>query len=330
MPDIEKLLADKSKLIDAEIAAVFPKHGIANLNDAIWYHLGTGGKRIRPVLAIITCEALGGNSKQALPFAAACEILHNWFLVHDDIEDGDRMRRDKSAVWVKYGLAHGINVGDYMAQKVYELILRSKKYGVSDTVICKLIDAMITTTMKTAEGQAIDLNMRNDDNPNEKDYMLAVLGKTGYYFAVPMLGGAIIAGADKKILDKIADFGSKAGPAFQIADDVLDLTEGKGRGEIGRDIKEGKRSMLVIHCLSKCKQDEKARLIDILNKPPEHTSNEEVAFVKTLFERYGSLDYAKNKAKHLIAEAKVEAKSLPKELAKSLILIADYLIERKK
>ena len=84
--DIEKMLSGKGKLINKEIAAVFPKKGIANLNDAVW-HAVPGGKRIRPILAIITCEALGGNSKQVLPFAAACEVLHNWLLVHDDIED---------------------------------------------------------------------------------------------------------------------------------------------------------------------------------------------------------------------------------------------------
>jgi len=101
--DIEKLLIDRGKLIDKEIESVFPKKGIDNLYDGIWYHLNTGGKKIRPVLAIITCEALGGKSKMVLPFAAACEVLHNWLLVHDDIEDGDRIRRDKPTVWAKYG-----------------------------------------------------------------------------------------------------------------------------------------------------------------------------------------------------------------------------------
>ncbi len=327
--DIEALLTKKSKLIDAELAAVFPKKGIANLNDAIWYTL-PGGKRIRPILAIMTCEALGGNSKQVLPFAAACEILHNWMLVHDDIEDSDKMRRDKPTVWVKYGVPHGINIGDYMSEKVYELILRSSKYGVNDKVICRLIEAMLNAAIKTSEGQAMDMNLRENNNPTEKDYMKTVIGKTAYYFTVPMIGGAIIAGAGKKILDKIIEFGRHAGPAFQITDDLLDLTEGKGRGEIGRDIKEGKRSILVVHCLSRCDSDEKASLLNILNKNPEDTSSEDVAFVKSLFEKYGSIDYAGDKAKRLIKEAKNAIKGLPAELRENLAFMADYLIERKK
>ena len=100
----ENIIKQKSKLIDEEIEKVFPKDSIPNLYDAAWYHMGTGGKRLRPVLAVMTCEALGGNAQKAVPFAAACEVFHNWMLVHDDIEDGDRVRRDKPAVWVKYGL----------------------------------------------------------------------------------------------------------------------------------------------------------------------------------------------------------------------------------
>ena len=130
MIDIEKLSAEKAGLIDRELGRVLSGK-IPNLHDAISYHMGTGGKRLRPLLAILTYEALGGDKtkgsaegvNRVLPFAAACELLHNWFLVHDDIEDGDTTRRDRPAAWVKYGLAHGINVGDYMAQKVFELII---------------------------------------------------------------------------------------------------------------------------------------------------------------------------------------------------------------
>src|SRR3989344_3999682 len=170
--DIEKLTKEKYHLIDGEMNAVF-NGNIPNLHDAIQYHMETGGKRLRSILAITTYEALGGRDEKILPFAAACEVLHNWFLVHDDIEDADRVRRDKPAVWVKYGLAHGVNVGDYMAQKVLELILNSGKYGVDDEKIMELLDAMVRTSVKTSEGQAMDISMR-DSMPAEGDYMKMV------------------------------------------------------------------------------------------------------------------------------------------------------------
>src|SRR3989344_4415150 len=328
--DVERIIDEKYSLIDAEISRAFPKKGISNLYDAVWYHLDTGGKRIRPALAIITCEALGGDAKKILPFAAACEILHNWLLVHDDIEDQDRIRRNKETVWVKYGIAHGINVGDYMSHKVFELILNSKNYGLDDKTILKLVEIIINTTVKTAEGQSMDINLRNSDNPSEKMYMEMAKAKTAYYLTVPMIGGAIIADADDRLIQKIIEYGEKIGPAYQISDDILDLTEGKGRKEVGRDIKEGKKSILVIHCLSKCSNDEKKKLLSILNKDPAKTTKTDVDYVKRLFLKYGSIEYARKKAKNLSADAKGEVKDFPPRLRDLLNYFADYLVEREK
>ncbi len=326
--DIENELSENGKLIDKEIEAVFPKSIIPNLHDAVHYHLGTGGKRIRPALAIATCKALGGETEKVIPFAAACEILHQWILVHDDIQDGDIVRRNKPTVWAKYGLAHGVNIGDYMAQKVYELILRSRNYGVSNETVFRLIDAIVAAATKTAEGQAMEMNLRKNDNPSEKDYMEMVTGKTGHYLTIPMVGGAVVAGADEKIIGKILEFGSYVGPAFQITDDVLDLTIGKGRDEIGRDVKEGKRSMLVVHCLEKCGADERKNLLDMLNK--KEKTDADVLAVKALFEKYGSVEYAERKAKELVARAKNTTRELPLALRNVLNDFADYLVERKR
>jgi geranylgeranyl pyrophosphate synthase len=320
-------LSEKLPLIEREIAVVFPKHGLPNLQDAVWYHMDTGGKKLRPLLAIATCEALGGSARQIAPFAAACEVLHNWFLVHDDIEDGDKMRRDRPAVWVKYGLAHGINVGDYMSQKVFELILNSKKYGVDNEKIFRLTEAMVKTSVKTAEGQTMDINLRNNNAPSEEDYMEMVMGKTGHYLTVTMIGAAIVADRGE-IIPHLLEFGQYIGPAFQIADDVLDLTEGKGRGETGRDIKEGKRSILVVHCLQHCSAAEGEKLISILNKPPEHTTAADVDEVKKLFEKYDSIEYARRKAHELQKSALISAKKIP-ELYELLEFFADKLVNRR-
>jgi geranylgeranyl pyrophosphate synthase len=324
--DIEKLLDEKAWLIDSELEAVFPRD-IKNLHDAVWYHLETGGTRIRPVLAIITCEALGGDIRQVLPFAAACEVFHNWCLVHDDIMDSDIIRRSKPAVWVKYGLPHGINVGDYMSEKVYELILRSKNYGVDNETVFKLLSAMNETARKTSEGQALDVNARNAI-PTERDYMELATLKTAYYLTVPILGGAIVAGADDSIIEKIREFGMYAGPAFQIADDFLDLTKGKGRKEIGRDIKEGKKSLLMVHCIENCSKSEKKKLISMLDKPADKKTKKDVDYVKGLFEKYGSVDYAKMRAEDLAAKAKKPIKTFPVELKELLEEFADYLVQR--
>ena len=327
--EIERILAEKGQLIDEELEAVFPKNNIPNLHDAVWYHLETGGKRIRPALAIATYEALGGKDNRIIPFAAACEIFHQWCLVHDDQMDADVMRRDKPSVWMKYGAAHGINIGDYMSEKVYELILRSKNYGVGNEIIFKLLDAMVATAVKTSEGQAMDVNFR-DAMPAEKDYIEMVTLKTAYYLTVPMVGGAMLAGADESLIKKLREFGMYAGPAFQIADDILDLTKGKGRGETGRDIKEGKKSILVIHSMGRCSSAERKKMLAILKKPAGKTTAKDVSFARSLFVKYGSVDYARKRSEELISKAKNTIKDFPEELRNILNEFADYLVRREK
>lgn len=324
--DIEEIISSKGHMIDEAIEKVF-RGDVPNLYDAVRYHMATGGKRVRPVLAIVTYEAFGGNAARIIPFAAACEVLHNWILVHDDIEDGDRVRREKPTVWVKYGLAHGVNVGDLMAHKVFQLLLMSQ---FDEKTVLKLVEATVTAAIKTAEGQAMDINMRGNNAPTEKDYMEMVTGKTAHYLTLPIAGAAVAAGAGQATISSIIEFGRFIGPAFQITDDVLDLTEGKGRGEIGRDIKEGKRSILAIHCLSKCTEEEKERILKILNKPPEETSDADVMFVKKTFEKYGSVDYAKEKGEGLASEARKIAGTMPPRLAEILNFFADYLVRRQR
>lgn len=328
--DLDAIIRQKSQLIDSEIEKVFPKNGIPNLHDAVWYHLGTGGKRLRPILAIMTCEALGGDANKVLPFAAACEIFHSWCLIHDDIVDGDRVRRGQPAVWVRHGLAHGINTGDLMAQKVFELVLRSRLYGVPEATVLRLADLMAATGAKTAEGQAMDINFKANDAPTEAEYMRIAEMKTAYYMTAPMIGGAVIAGADDAVTERILAFGRLAGPAFQIADDVLDLTEGKGRRETGRDIKEGKRTLLVVHALAHCTSSEKEQLLRILNTPVEQTSDADVAYVRALYEKHGSIAHAQQRAAELIRASKAVIEPLPPKLREMLDFFGDYLIARKK
>jgi geranylgeranyl pyrophosphate synthase len=328
--DVERILAEKGSLIDKEFEKFIPKRDGDNLYEAVWYHMGTGGKRIRPVLALMACEAMGKDMKKAIPFAAACELLHNWLLVHDDIEDGDEVRRNQPTIWKKYGIPHAINIGDLMSQKVFQIILDSKKSGVDDKTTMKLLNLIAETAIRTAEGQAMDIGMRATDSPTEEEYMEMVIAKTGYYLMAPIIGGAMIGGAKDKHVDAIIEFGRHAGPAFQIADDILDLTEGKGRGEIGRDIKEGKRSIILINCLPKCTAGERKHIIDVLNRPPAHTSNEDVKFVKAMFERYRAIDYSMKKAEELMEKAKEAIEPLPDGLREVLEMFADYLISRKK
>jgi len=325
---MEKLLEERGKIVDEFIEKIIQRNKNSVLYDAVWYHLKSGGKRIRPALCLLTCKLLGGEEKKALPFAAACELLHSWALIHDDIEDGDTVRRNKPAVWVKYGLAQGINIGDFLNGKVYECIFKSKEYGIDNETILKLIKVLTQVVISTTEGQAMDINFRSRRDVSEEEYMEMAKKKTGNYLVLPIIGGTIIAGKEEYI-ETLRKFGEYIGPAFQIRDDLIDLTEGKGRGEIGCDIKEGKRSLLVIYTASRCNKEEKEKLYEILDKPREKTTKQDIEFVINLFKKYRAFEYAQNKAEGLIREGIKVIEKLPEEVKNFLESVAVFIVKRK-
>ncbi|MFW5915563.1 MAG: polyprenyl synthetase family protein [Planctomycetota bacterium] len=280
---------------------LFPRNRSDHLSAPFWHHMETGGKRIRPALCLLCCERLGGRDENALPFAAAVEILHNMLLIHDDLEDGDRIRRDRPAVWVKYGMENAVNVGDYMLGRAYSAIHRTP---MDDSTITRLTAAFTRTYERTCRGQALDMNTRADPDLTVGDYLEMVRLKTGDYLALGMVGGAIIAGLSDQEIAPICALGSSMGPAFQIRDDVIDLTRGKGRGgSVGNDIREGKPSILYAHALSEADPRTRQRLIRIMSRGRDETSEEDVQWVISLYRNLGSLEFADNRAEELVAEA---------------------------
>ena len=324
--NFNEILSEKSLLIDEILEKCFSGN-VENLHNAIKYHMDTGGKRIRPSISIACAELMGVDKEKIIPFAASCEVLHNWFLVHDDIEDGDEIRRDKPTVWKAFGIPHAINVGDYMSEKVYETILMSRDRGVPDSVILDIIDSVVKTNEETAIGQTLEINMREKDDVNEEEYMKMVTKKTAYYLTLPIIGAMIIAGKNKEEIDAVIKYGMLVGPAFQIIDDVLDMTLGKGRGEIGRDVKEGKKSILIIKCLEVCSEEDRNELISILNKPVNETTNEDVQRVLEVFNKNNVIENSKEKAYDMITKAK-QIEGMPEELIEILKYFADYMVKR--
>lgn len=327
--DFRNILSEKSALVDKEIVKIMPRDcGVPNLQDAAWYALSAGGKRLRPTMCLLVAEALNGDMKQALRFGVAIELLHNFLLVHDDIEDGDLVRRNSPAVWVKYGLPHGINIGDFLLAQVYRSISSLRQLDVKDSKIVDLLDEVTNCLIETGEGQAIEINARLRTDLTEDEYLQIVRKKTAAYLTIPMIGAAIIAGAPDNILSAIRRYGHFVGPAFQIIDDAIDLTEGKGRGEKGCDIKEGKPSFMVVHVANKCTETEKTKLFEILKKPREMKTASDISWVTDLFEKYDAISIAQKKAADLVGQGKEAISSLPIHLRNVLNGLADFAVER--
>lgn len=323
---LDEAIARSSRLVDQRLAETLPRRPGEVLFDALDYHLSTGGKRLRPALCLLTCEALGGRTEDALDFAVAVELLHNMFLVHDDVEDGDEVRRDRPALWVKYGLAHAVNAGDYLLGAAYQAVLRAPG---DPARRCRLLDAFNATVLRTIEGQALDIASRADPNWTVEAYRHMVELKTGWYLSLGMVGAAILAGAGDAAVAHLEAFGRCAGPAFQVRDDVLDLTPGKGRGgQIGSDVREGKASILYAHALQAAAPDERERLVAIMARPRPETTDADVAWVLDLYRRTGALEFARRFSEDLLREAKAHIAALPLRPGERLTALADHLIGR--
>ena len=249
-------------------------------------HLNTGGKRLRARLALSATSALNGNIDSALYWAAAVELLHNATLIHDDIQDGDKVRRGKPTTWVNHGKAQAINAGDLMLMLPFLAI--SQMNG-SDTIRWKLSRKLAEQAAKTVRGQVEELDIVKDQRLSRERYFRSVQGKTGGFFTLPIEGAALISGLDEDKSTEIGNAFLDLGVMFQLQDDVLDLYGDKGRKQKGADIYEGKPSILVLHHLDLHPEDHDY-VWGILSKEREETTEEEVLALIQLFQTSGALD----------------------------------------
>ncbi len=328
--DIRSLLKEYAQEVEDLLAREMPPDSAPFISDGVWYQFSSGGKRIRPALCLLTCAQLGGDPKKALPFALAAEILHNFLLIHDDIEDGDTIRRDQKTLWAHLGIANAINVGDFLISSAYRILLRSP---LEANRLLKLVDIFSMTFQRTVEGQALDINLRGSESLTLEGYYRIVQLKTAYYLTFNLVGGAVVAGINSQVIEQLWELGRCLGPAFQIRDDTIDMTEGKGRGgEIGCDIREGKPSIFFAFALMQIPRGDPRRLtlLEIIRKPREETTPRDVDAAIQLYRSIKAFEFAEEESKKLLQQAfdiidRLPLESNGKELFRS---IGQFMIER--
>jgi geranylgeranyl pyrophosphate synthase len=254
-------------------------------------HLATGGKRLRARLALATLQALGGDRVDAVPWAAATELLHNATLVHDDIQDGDPMRRGRPAVWSRHGVNQAINVGDLMLMLPYRAVSRVQT---TDAIRWALADALARYAEEVVRGQSAELDLLSRGRFDWESYSEAVEGKTAALFALPVYGSARLAGLSKEDADALAYQMRSIGLLFQVADDVLDLYGDKGREAPGSDLREGKVSALVVEHLTLHPED-RTWLLGLLATDRDKTPADEVERAIAAFRDRGALESVWNR-----------------------------------
>jgi geranylgeranyl pyrophosphate synthase len=353
--DIERFLEEKAPLIDKAIEKYMPREFSENsvlfkvnpplyssnleaLNKGIaeptWEILDRGGKRWRPALFLLICEALGKNSEDCLDFAIIPEVVHNGTLIVDDIEDSSELRRGKPCTYKIYGVDVAVNAGNAMYYLPL-LPLMEKKARFPAETLRDIYEVYVQEMINLSLGQAMDImwhrGIANADNLNEEDYLQMCAYKTGTLARMAAKISAVLAGANKELVEKLGCFAESIGVAFQMQDDVLDLTGkefAKKKGGVGQDITEGKRTLMVIHTLKNASNADRKRLIQILNM---HTSDQNLRDEAiALMQKYNAIEYVKRTAARIVAESWHEVdKLLPKSEAKEkLKAFAEFLIKR--
>ena len=280
------------------------------LYDLVGDYPRRGGRAFRPSLCIATARAFGSSLDMALRTAVSIELMHNAMLIHDDIQDESEQRRGKPAMHITEGVPIAINVGDMLSLLSMRPLL-DNRHVLGPQLSLRILEETERMARESAEGQALELGWRRDNVTDvaEADYLLMVLKKTCWLATIhPSRMGSLIGARGTLDLDRSIRFGFFLGAAFQIQDDLLNL-EGDATAygkELAGDIREGKRTLMLIHLLEAATVVERDRLRSFLGQPRRQRADQDVAWVRERMDSYGCLDYARQVAHGLAGAARHE------------------------
>jgi geranylgeranyl diphosphate synthase type I len=273
------------------------------LLDPIWDFLNRGGKRWRPILFLLIVESVGGDVEKLKDFAIVPELIHNGSLIIDDIEDEGELRRGKPCLHKTFGIDVAVNVGNFM-YFLPLIVFKKNKNNFNSDILLGAYNVYAQEMINVHMGQGTDIfwHKGNAEEISENEYFQMCIFKTGCLSRMAAKLAVVLSGKDKELAEKVGRVAEAMGVAFQIQDDVLDITD---------DVKEGKRSLMVIYTLKKASDKDKKRLIEILNKHTEDV--DEIREAISIMEKYNSIKYAKNTAKNIIADAWQDTDKVLKE-----------------
>ena len=288
------------------------------------------GKRIRPLLCLLAAEAYGADATKALRAALAIEHFQSAALIHDDIADESELRRGEPCLHKQLGVGLAINVGDLALTWLVKQLLDDEH--LDDSLKISVLKELMNMELMTLEGQALDLAWSQFEEYSiiEHDYLFMAQHKTAYYSAaIPLVIGALIAGADKSELSKLKEFGLRCGLAFQIQDDILNVKPSpKKNKDLYSDLQEGKRTLIVLRALEVLDADKSWRLRELLEKP-ENDADEILEMVTLLYQAKAP-QYAHEFANKLLVESLeiLSTLSIDDAYKKLLQGMAEFFVER--
>lgn len=337
----ETLVAEMVPAVEAEMRAILQPGsdtvgGAGELYGMMQYHMGwldaglqpvsaATGKRIRPVLCLLSCGAAGGDWQQAIPAAAAVELLHNFTLIHDDIQDGSPTRRGRDTVWQIWGVPQAINAGDAMFALAHRALYRLAERGVEPAIVVEAARRFDDTCLVLTEGQYHDMRFESRDEVQVDEYLSMIGGKTAALLALCSELGALIAGAGRETVSHYAAFARDLGLAFQVRDDILGIwgDEAAIGKSAATDVETRKKTLPVLYGLAQSQA-----LRDLYGR--KENGDNFVAEVVALLDEAGARDYAQQEAARYSSSAlhHLEASGADGENGRALLELANRLLRR--
>ena len=318
---IVQLIADDLSAVEAKLT----EHTASEytfVDMAVQHVVEGGGKRLRPILVVLSAKACGYEGSEAHTLAAVVELIHVASLVHDDVLDEAAIRRGRETLQTKWGNKVAVLVGDYLHARVLSMLVSRRS---DDPAMAILAD----TTQAMCEGEVIHAYKSGDFDISEAEYLKIISFKTGKLIAASCTLGAHLGATDTQQVEALTIYGQQIGTAFQIVDDLLDFTEDPdklGKDAFG-DLREGKLTFPIIYARSVCDDDEKHKLEKVLH--PDTDRAEAIAFVKSLFQRYSVEEHCLKVAQDYADRAKAALATLPETPARiALEQLADYVVSR--
>ena len=294
----------------------------------ILYSMSGGGKRIRPTLLMLACEAFGGDVQQALPAAAAVEMFHNFTLLHDDIMDNAEVRRGKPSVYASWGNNVAILSGDAMMICSYRLLSK-----VPSEKLASIMEIFTTTALQVCEGQQYDMDFESRQKVSVVEYMHMIELKTSVLLAGAAAIGAVLGDASEEDCRQIYRYALELGLAFQLQDDLLDSygTQEELGKRSGGDILEGKKTCLMLNAMSRATEEDR-EVLRSTHLDKSLSEDEKIARVKAIYDKY-DIPHLINQQISLRfdrALSILDSLAIPKERTEHLRVFAQNLMGRKK
>ncbi len=325
MNDLKKkalsLVADDLAEIEKELERNLTPY-LDVVKEAASHILFSGGKRLRPLLMVLSSRICGYTGKYDKTFSVIFEYLHAASLLHDDLVDEATLRRGKKVANLIWGNSIAVLVGDFLLARVLSIAAKTKQMDI--------ISVIGDVTENMSQGEIHQLIIKGNLDLSEEEYMEVIRRKTAVLIQAALRTGALIANAPKESETALSDYGLNIGIAFQMVDDLLDYTaDTKALGkEIGADLREGKLTLPLVYSLKKASPQDRTSMEEIIKK--EDLSIKDFQYLKGLLEKYGGLAYTNKLAADHVAKAKNAISIFDSSKSKDILLmLADYALARK-